>query len=111
MKNAMEYLDEEKFKNEIKLELESKFCCEIIMMLNQVKSKKELKFIERKIEDFAVEKTPRYEIEIIKIFWKRFSPNPEFIKNIKRKSDVILAGRIEDFEKELYKAKKRIKGN
>lgn len=107
-KNAMEYLDEEKFKNEIKLELESKFCCEIIMMLNQVKSKKELKFIERKIEDFAVEKTPRYEIEIIKnIFGRDFSPNPEFIKNIKKeKSDVILAGRIEDFEKKSYTSKK-----
>ena len=101
----LSYISEDKLKNETKKELEKHFITEIYLNLEKAKIAKEVKFIPKE----TVKKvTPRYEVKLGRnLFGGEIVPNPEFIKNVKgEKTSIILAGKIENFEKKSYEVKK-----
>lgn len=108
-KNSAEFINEDEFKNKLKNLLEAKFCCEFSIDLEKIERKLDIPEIKREVkENIFSQKTPRYEVQFIKkIFGGEICNKPEFIKNIKsEKTSVILAGKIEKFEKKSYESKK-----
>lgn len=109
-KNSAEFINEDEFKNKLKALLESKFCCDFLIELEKIETGLlEIKNIKNEYKgNIFSQKTPRYEVQFIKkIFGGEICNKPEFIKNIKgEKNSVILAGKIENFEKKSYESKK-----
>lgn len=108
-KTSLNFINEDEFKAKLKNLLESKFCSDFSITLIKTSSKvleKEISI--PKEQKFFSQKTPRYEVEIVReIFGGEITPKPEFIKYIKdEKNSVILAGKIEKFEKKSYESKK-----
>ena len=101
----LNYIDENTLKNETKKELEKHFLTEIFLNIQKEKIAKEV--VIRKVEPIK-KPVPRFQVkEARNLFGGEISPNPEFIKNVKgEKTSVILAGKIENFEKKSYEIKK-----
>lgn len=101
-------------QEEVRKHLEKQFVCDFSVRIEKSKSEINTDLILEKQNNIAYSKAviapkiPRYKVfEVDTIFGNEIEPLPEYIKNIKfEKSSVILAGKIENFEKKSYEAKK-----
>ncbi len=101
----LDYISEEEIKKQTKKQLEKQFITEIFLEIEKANIAKEVNLKPR--ETFKA-KIPRYDVEEKRnLFGGEIAPHPEFIKNVKgEKKSVILAGKIENFEKKSYEVKK-----
>ena len=101
-------------EEEIRKFLEKNFLCDFTVKIDKIQENINTEGILEKQNKLTYDKVsvmpkiPRYRVsDVDNIFGHDIEPLPEFIKNIKfEKSSVILAGRIEDFEKKSYESKK-----
>lgn len=101
-------------EEEIKKHLEKNFLCDFTVKIDKAQENINTEGILEKQNKITYDKVsimpkiPRYRVsDVDNIFGHDIEPLPEFIKNIKfEKSSVILAGKIENFEKKSYEAKK-----
>lgn len=98
-------ISEEEIKKQTKKQLEKQFITEIFLEIEKAEIAKD---IELRPKETFKPKIPRYDVEEKRnLFGGEIAPHPEFIKNIKgEKKSVILAGKIENFEKKSYEVKK-----
>ncbi len=108
-KTTSNYINENELKNKLKTLLETKFCSDFTILFNKVELKNEYNLVTEKPENIFSQKTPRYEVEIVKnIFGGEICPKPEYIKYVKEeKTSIILAGKIENLEKKSYESKRQ----
>lgn len=112
--NLYELYSNKNLQEEIRKHLEKNFVCQFTVKIEKSTQEINTEAILEKQNNIAYSKAvitpkiPRYRVfEVDKIFGNEIEPLPEFIKNIKfEKSSVILAGKIESFEKKSYEAKK-----
>lgn len=104
-KTFLNFLSENDLKISTKRNLEKQFITEISLEIEKAEIAKDVVLSSK----LPVKKSvPRFDVEISRnLFGGEISPHPEFIKNIKtQKTSVILAGKIENFEKKSYEIKK-----
>ncbi len=101
----LNYIDKEEFKIKAKSFLEKNFTTEFFISFNPSNISKNINI---KPKQTLKLKAPRFQVEIIKkLFGNNIAPYPEYIKNNNQeKQSVILAGKIENFEKKSYEVKK-----
>ena len=101
----LNYIDNEEFKIKAKSFLEKNFTTEFFINFEKSNITKDVVI---KPKQTLKIKIPRFQVEIVKkIFGNNISPYPEYIKNNNQeKKSVILAGKIENFEKKSYEVKK-----
>ncbi len=101
----LNYINEVELKESCREYLEKNFCSEFLINFEKIKFSKNITL---QPKEKLKSSTPRFDVEIVKqIFGGEIIPKPEFIKNIKsEKKSVILAGKIEGFEKKSKKKKK-----
>ena len=112
--NLFELYSNKKLQEEVRKHLEKNFVCQFSVRIEKSGQEINTDAILEKQNNITYSKAviapkiPRYRVfEVETIFGNEIEPLPEFIKNIKfEKSSVILAGKIESFEKKSYEAKK-----
>ena len=109
-KEIYELFSNKNLKEELKSHLEKNFICEFNIEVILTQDEIDTDYILEKQNEIAYDRTkiapkvPRYRVENPEvIFGKEIDPLPEFIRNIKfEKESCILAGHIENFQKNSY---------
>ncbi len=103
----LDYINENKLKQSLKESMEQLFCSEFFISLIKGPPAKEVSLSQINSRLFK-QAVPRYQVKLARnLFGGEVAPSPEYIKNVKsEKKSVILAGKIENFEKKSYEVKK-----
>lgn len=104
-KTYLNFMSQSELRISTKRELEKQFITELFLEIVETEIARDVSLTP---PSQVVKTIPRFDVEISRtLFGGEIAPHPEFIKNIKgEKQSVILAGKIENFEKKSYEVKK-----